>query len=142
MSHRSRAPVGKDKPKVDRPRTAVEEQRWVSEGRMRTVIILAGLIAFALTTTASAQTERMRPSGAAGGAVQGGAMAPPATGGKPAGAANPVRPPVGGVNAQLTKAECEGLGGKVRPNVYCSLGACWTTDKNGVIHNICITEAK
>ena len=111
---------------------------------MRTVIILAGLIAVALTTTASAQTERMRPSGAAGGAVQGGAIAPPATGGKPAGAANPVRPPVGGVNAQLTKDECKRLGGTVIDGEsLCNSGTvCSTTDQNGKSHSVCISVAK
>jgi hypothetical protein len=44
----------------------------------------------------------------------------------------------------LTKAECEGLGGKVVDvlrSSKCTTGKmCYTTDKNGVIHHSCITK--
>jgi hypothetical protein len=47
---------------------------------MRVMTILAAIcfaVAFALSTSVSAQTERNRPAGTAGAPVQGGTMAPP-----------------------------------------------------------------
>jgi hypothetical protein len=42
----------------------------------------------------------------------------------------------------LTAAECKGLGGKVAPSVNkCDSGAmCLTTDKDGVVHSVCLTK--
>ena len=51
-------------------------------------------------------------------------------------------PPVAKASA-LNQEECTGLGGKVSAAVKCATGsACYTTDKDGVIHMACITNKK
>jgi hypothetical protein len=112
---------------------------------MRVMTILAAIcfaVAFALSTSVSAQTERNRPAGTAGAPVQGGTMAPPATAAPPStGPTRPVRAP-GGVNvAPLSEAECKGLGGKLAVGPSCSTGVdCVRADQDGVLHHSCITK--
>src|SRR5438128_2716163 len=111
---------------------------------MRGIAIYTALFrsaALAMTTSVSAQTEQKGSSGPAVGPAQGETMAPTA----PRKSTGPIRPtPVPGRKiVQLTEGECAGLGGKVLsiPVAYCSSGSlCSTTDKNGVIHEACITK--
>jgi len=111
-----------------------------------TTILLAvcSAFAFAHITSASAQTERNNPAGAAGGPVQGGTMAPPAKTVNPTVLKNRREP--GGV--PLNKEECKGLGGTLvtttvssDPTIGCLSGeSCVRADQNGVVHSSCITQ--
>jgi hypothetical protein len=113
---------------------------------MRVMTILAAIcfaVAFALSTSVSAQTERNRPAGTAGAPVQGGTMAPPATAAPPStGPTRPVRAP-GGVNvAPLTANDCSNLGGTVKDGVTACLSgkACQTTGEDKQVHAVCISK--
>jgi hypothetical protein len=109
---------------------------------MRVALILTSVISVAMTSFAFAQSERIRPgNGAAGGTLHEEGVAP-AKRRKPAGATDTVRSPKPVVNSALSKAECEGLGGKVKTNFPCGGDACFTVNKDGVIHMACITENK
>jgi hypothetical protein len=111
---------------------------------MRRIAIVIGVglaAALAMTTSVSAQTEQKGSSGPAVGPARGETMAPTA----PGKSTGPIRPtPIPGrKNVQLTEGECEGLGGRVLSIAvaYCKSGSlCSTTDKNGVIHEACITK--
>ena len=97
------------------------------------------VVAFAMTTSASAQTEQRRPTGPAVGPTQGGTMAPPSTTGKPTG---PTRPVIGG-KTPLTEGECTQLGGQVgdaAPGTCNSGKVCHTVDENKHSHNVCISR--
>jgi hypothetical protein len=102
---------------------------------MRTTLIRAATcvtLAIAGAAIASAQTPQAKPDAAPDRA---GTAAPPGAVAKPA--------PSQSASADLSQAECTGLGGKVVTTfpIACASGsACYTTDKNGVVHHACINE--
>jgi hypothetical protein len=107
---------------------------------MRVAIILTSVISVGMTSFAFPQSVRVGPGdGVTGGTLQQEGAAP-AKRGKPVGATGTVKSPKPVVNSALSKAECEGLGGKVKTNFPCGGNACFTVDKNAVIHMACITE--
>jgi hypothetical protein len=69
--------------------------------------------------------------------------APSSNSSKPSQTPNePVKKPPVGVKPALTTAECAGLGGTASANVGCPGDACYTTNKDGVVHWACIDEVK
>ena len=111
--------------------------------RMMTLRAVACLaVAFSLPTSASAQIERTRPAGAAGGPVQGGTIAPPTKTTKPIGPARPFRGPVATTVKPLTQAECRSLGGKVLKSITACLSgeACQTVGEDKKIRAVCISK--
>ena len=107
---------------------------------MPRISTLLGLCAaFAITISASAQTEQRSPGTAP---KPGQTMAPPPASAKPKIPRQPVAAPVRKATA-LTVEECHGLGGTVQEVLIsaCSTKqACATVDQNHVVHTACINE--
>ena len=99
-------------------------------------------VAFAITTSASAQTEK-KP-GSAGAPVQGGTEASPPRSGKATVPASPGRASGGMTVAPLTSKECKDLGGVVTDSHnYCpGQQVCTTVDQSGTAHFVCIAKAQ
>lgn len=99
-------------------------------------------LAFALSTSSFAQTDRAKPPGSVGGTPQGGtAVAPPLTA-KPSGLGRPVKAPGGMVATPLSESECGNLGGSVKADVTACLSgkACQTTSEDKQVHAVCISK--
>ena len=107
---------------------------------MPRISTLLGLCAaFAITISASAQTEQRSPGTAP---KPGQTMAPPPASAKPKIPRQPVAAPVRKATA-LTVQECHGLGGTIEEVAISACGtkqACATVDQNHVVHLACINE--
>ena len=107
---------------------------------MPRISTLLGLCAaFAITISASAQTEQRSPGTAP---MPGQTMAPPPASAKPKIPRQPVATPVRKATA-LTVEECRGLGGTIEEVAISACGtkqACATVDQNHVVHLACINE--
>jgi len=108
---------------------------------MRRTTILMGAclaVAFAVTTSASAQTQQQKPAGAAGQPVQEKPIAPPA---KPK---NALPGPVTGKEtvAPMTEDECttEQAGTVIIQSACLSGKACRVTGENQQVHVVCISK--
>ena len=107
---------------------------------MPRISTLLGLYAaFAITISASAQTEQRSPGTAPN---SGQTMAPPPASAKPKIPRQPVAAPVRKATA-LTEDECGRLGGIILPMDVCMSGKmCNTTGEDGKTHQVCIRKVQ
>jgi hypothetical protein len=109
--------------------------------RMTTVFLSACFaVAFAVATTASAQTVQNKAAGTTSDQAQAGTMAP-SPGTKPKDA-RPSRVINAGTVAPLTEQDCTDMGGTVKgvASICLSEQACFTKGEAGDSHTVCIKK--
>ncbi len=105
---------------------------------MRNALLGSCIVLLLAVSSVSAQTERKKQNTPGGIVAPKGTVIAPT---RPAPKSKPTTAPRGSTMAPLTKAECEGLGGKVRDGFKCDSGlACHTVDAIGVIRSACISK--